>query len=228
MDRRQHAADTRSTRRRQQRRVSRRRPRPPRTRAGRRAVQGRRRCAECGAGDRDPGRAGSAQRRRQVARASARAAAHAGRRSDGHRLREAACLAIQRPHLRLDAIPVRRPGLSDAGSAHAPGRGDCDHGGGWRSAEDHHDARHARRQCRVASGWCDDRVHGRRHVEERTSLRAARHLHRDHQWRREAPDQRRLRVGLALVFAGRTVPAVGADLRHRDDHREEAVAWRLG
>ena len=74
----------------------------------------------------------------------------------------------------------------------------------------------------------DDRVHGRRHVEERTGVRAARHLHRDHERRREAPDERRLRVGVALVFAGRTVPAVGADLRHRDDHREEAVAWRLG
>ena len=74
---------------------------------GRRVVQGRSRYAERDAGIGDSAASRRAQRRRQVARAGPRTAARAGRRSHGHGFREAACIALQGPHLRLDAIPVR-------------------------------------------------------------------------------------------------------------------------
>ena len=45
-------------------------------------------------------------------------------RDHRHGLREAACRAIHRTHLRLDAFPAGRPGLSDRRSTSAPGRRD--------------------------------------------------------------------------------------------------------
>ena len=118
---------------------------PQRCSRSRSMTRTRRRCGD----DRGAGRA---ERRRQVARAGARDC-RARRRAEvtRHRLREAACIALQGPHLRLDALPAGRPGLSDAGSAHAARRRDRDHRRRRRPAEDDHDARHARRERRVAS-----------------------------------------------------------------------------
>ena len=196
---------------------------------GRSAVQGRRRYAECDAGVGDAGAGRRAERRRQVARAGARCCrgrrllksrapiSRSGMRRDSRAAPSTGCASSRTARTIRRPIRARvpRPRLRSPPSTAASRRPITSLG--MRAANV---AWHPERQ--------RDRVHGGRRVAERAGLRAARHLHRDDRRRGEAAHQRRLRVGLAVVFAGRAVPAVGAHVRHRHDHREEAVAWRLG
>ena len=148
---------------------------------------------------------------------------------DRHRFREAPRRALQGPHLRLDAFPVGRPGLSDARSAHASRRGDRDHAPstaaqpktitslGMRAANVAWHPNGTAIAFTADDTWQNEQAYEQPDIYTVTTRR-----------RREAAHQRRLRVGLAVVFARRPVPAVGAHVRHRHDHREEAVARRLG
>ena len=95
--------------------------------------------------------AGRDERRWQMDRAGQRRRATHARRGRGDRLREASCGSVQGPDVRLDAVPGRRPGLSDSGSAPEAGCRDHDRDRRGRHAQDDHVARHAPRERGLAS-----------------------------------------------------------------------------
>ena len=151
------------------------------------------------------------------------------RGAGAHGVREAARGSVQGRDVRLDGVSARRSGVPRAESRDPSRAADRPAGAAGR-----------RRRSRACSSI---RTCGPTGVVWHPSG-AARRVPRRHDWRDElkyerpdiwigqrrrqahAADRRRLRARRSRVLAGRQVPVVRADVRHRHDHRQEAEPRR--